>query len=72
MAFLGVLSTGKRTWRATFSAEGAERCVQGVVLRPAPGQCRDRCRESGFYAKEQPGKWSVEDGFCLWKMQRMK
>ena len=46
----------RRVFRKSWSAGpdmsiSRSRCVQGVVLRPAPGQCRDRCRESGFYAK---------------------
>ena len=27
------------------------RCVQGVVLRPLPGQCRGHCQEFGFYSR---------------------
>lgn len=41
------------------------RCVQGVVLRPAPGQCRDRCWESGFYAQGEPVLNPRTGGACI-------
>ena len=47
------------------------RCVQGVVLRPLPGQCRGHCQEFGFYSRvsqrytcnwEVPKRSGLHDG----------